>query len=62
MSKYTTYYNTRQDMYRKLAVQWKAWADDSQIAESQRIGMSFFFRHIGRRFGLITEFRDIGVM
>ena len=62
MSKYTTYYNTRQDMYRKLAETWKAWADDSDISETQRIGMSFFFRHIGRRFGLINEFKEIGVI
>ncbi len=62
MSKYTTYYNTRQEMYRKLAETWKAWADDSNISEIQRIGMGFFFRHIGRRFGLINEFKEIGVI
>ena len=62
MSKYVIYYNARQDMYRKLATYWKAWADDSQISETQRIGMGFFFRHIGKRFGLITEFKDIGVI
>ena len=62
MSKYTIYYSARQDMYRKLATRWKAWADDSQISETQRIGMSCFFRHIGKRFGLIKEFEDIGVI
>jgi hypothetical protein len=49
-------------MYRKLATRWKAWADASGISETQRIGMSFFFRHIGKRFGLITEFKAIGVI
>jgi hypothetical protein len=24
--------------------------------------MSLFFRHVGRRFGLIGEFKDIGVI
>ena len=62
MSKYVIYYSTRQDMYRKLAIHWKAWADDSNIVETQRIGMSLFFRHIGKRFGLIQEFKAIGVI
>ena len=62
MSKYTVYYNTRQDMYKKLAVQWKAWADENSLTESQVKGMSIFFRHIGKRFGLINEFKEIGVI
>lgn len=62
MSKYTTYYDTRQEMYRKLAETWKAWADGSELSESQQRGMSLFFRHIGRRFGLINEFKEIGVI
>lgn len=62
MSKYTIYYSTRQDMYRKLATHWKAWADDYEVSETQRLGMSFFFRHIGKRFGLIREFEEIGVI
>ena len=62
MSKYTIYYSTRQDMYRELAEKWKAWADGAGISETQKIGMGFFFRHIGRRFGLINEFKEIGVI
>ena len=62
MSRYVIYYNTRQHMYRELASTWKAWADGSNISETQRIGMSFFFRHIGKRFGLITEFAELGVI
>ena len=62
MSKYVIYYNTRQYMYRELATQWKAWANSSGISETQRIGMGYFFRHIGKRFGLINEFKDIGVI
>lgn len=62
MSKYVIYYNTRQHMYRELAARWKIWADASNISETQRIGMSLFFRHIGKRFGLINEFKDIGVI
>lgn len=62
MSRYVIYYSTRQSMYRELATQWKAWADSSGITETQKIGMSFFFRHIGKRFGLINEFKEIGVI
>ena len=62
MSKYVIYYNTRQHMYRELAHAWKSWADTADLSEVQQIGMSFFFKHIGRRFGLIQEFREIGVI
>ena len=62
MSKYVIYYNTRQYMYRELATKWKAWADTSDLSESQQRGMSLFFRHIGKRFGLINEFKEIGVI
>ena len=62
MSKYVIYYNTKQHMYKELAICWKAWADRASLSEMQRTGMSFFFKHIGKRFGLITEFKNIGVI
>ena len=62
MSKYVIYYSTRQYMYRTFAAQWKAWAEGSELSETQRLGMSLFFRHIGKRFGLINEFKEIGVI
>lgn len=62
MSKYTIYYNSRQQMFRSLAQQWKAWAECTNLSESEVRGMSLFFRHIGKRFGLITEFKEIGVI
>ena len=62
MSRYTIYYNTRQHMFRALAQQWKSWAEDAHLNESQIKGMSLFFRHIGKRFGLINDFKDIGVI
>jgi hypothetical protein len=49
-------------MYRELAAKWKEWADNSELSESQVRGMSLFFRHIGKRFGLINEFKNIGVI
>jgi hypothetical protein len=62
MSNYVIYYNTRQHMYRALATQWKAWADERPLSAEQVRGMALFFRHIGKRFGLINEFKDIGVI
>ena len=63
MSNYVIYYNTRKYMYRDMARAWKSWADSATSLTGEQIkGMSVFFRHIGKRFGLIQEFRDIGVI
>ena len=62
MSNYIIYYNTRQHMYRAMAEHWKAWSTTAGLSESQQRGMSLFFRHIGKRFGLIKEFKEIGVI
>ena len=63
MSKYVIYYSSRQQMYRRMAESWKAWADSTDyLSKDQAKGMSLFFRHIGKRFGLINEFKDIGVI
>ena len=62
MSRYTIYYSTRRDMYRKLATSWSEAARGFDLTEEQRRGMRLFFRHIGKRFGLINEFKNIGVI
>ena len=62
MSNYVIYYSGRKSMYRSLAQQWKTWSEGVQLSEEQVRGMSLFFRCIGKRFGLITEFKDIGVV
>ena len=62
MSRYVIYYSGRKSMYRDLAVSWKTWSDSVQLSEGQLKGMSLFFRHIGKRFGLINDFKDIGVI
>ncbi len=62
MSKYVIYYNTRQIMYLDLARAWKSWSDGECIPDTQIKGMSLFFRHIGKRFGLIKAFKRIGVI
>lgn len=63
MSRYVIYYSVRKHLYRRMAESWKAWADSADyLSCDQSKGMSLFFRHIGKRFGLLTEFKDIGVI
>ena len=62
MSKYTIYYDRRKIMYQDLAHAWKEWADGSDLTDYQISGMSLFFRQIGKRFGLINKFKEIGVI
>jgi hypothetical protein len=49
-------------MYRDLAVKWKKWSATSDLTEDQIRGVSLFFKTIATRFGLLTEFREIGVI
>ena len=62
MSKYTIYYSDRKRMYRNMATAWSAWADSASLSSVETIGMAKFFSSIARRFGLINEFREIGVI
>lgn len=62
MSRYTYYYIVNQNHYRFLANSWKAWADNACLSEKDIEGMTKFFKPIARRFGLIREFRKIGVI
>jgi hypothetical protein len=62
MSKYTMYYDSRQDAYRAMASRWSKWAETQKLAPYETMGISRFFKQIGRRFGLIGEFRELGVI
>lgn len=62
MSRYTYYYKLNQNHYKRLAINWKCWADTSALTEKDKKGMAKFFKPIARRFGLISEFRNIGVI
>lgn len=62
MSKYTTYYNNRQLMFRDLAINWAIFASARHLTATQTKGMKIFFRSIGKRFGLLTDFKKIGVI
>lgn len=62
MSKYTRYYNTHKDMYRSMALRWAKWSATSDLTSQKRHGVAMFFLTIAKRFGLVQEFRDLGVI
>jgi hypothetical protein len=62
MSKYTTYYKARQIMYKDLAANWAKFTEDMNLTDLQRMGMRLFFKPIARRFGLVKDFKNIGVL
>jgi hypothetical protein len=62
MSKYVVYYSGRKSMYRELAERWARWAKSVALTPDEVRGTSKFFYDIGVRFGLVTEFRKLGVI
>ncbi len=62
MSKYVIYYSSRKEMYRELADRWSRWSKSVQLTNDEIRGTSKFFYDIAVRFGLITEFRELGVI
>jgi hypothetical protein len=49
-------------MYKDLAVSWCKFAGSLNLTDLQKTGMRLFFRPIARRFGLVKEFKNIGVL
>ena len=62
MSKYTVYYMLKQNEYRDFAKDWAKATSNMSLTERQRRGMALFFKPIAVRFGLIKDFKDLGVM
>lgn len=62
MSRYTVYYTDKQQVFREFAHLWKQHIETLDLTDTQRKGMALFFSSIGRRFGLMKEFRGIGVI
>ena len=62
MSKYTMYYTSKQKQYKDFATSWAKLTSTMDLTERQRRGMALFFKPIARRFGLMQEFKDIGVI
>ena len=62
MSKYVVYYNKNQKVYKELAERWAKWAKTAKLTPEEVRGTSKFFYDIAVRFGLVTEFRELGVI
>ena len=62
MSKYVIYYDKNQKVYRELAERWARWAKSVNLTADEIRGTSKFFYDIAVRFGLITEFRELGII
>lgn len=62
MSKYTMYYNNKQQQYKDFATNWVKLTSGMGLTERQRRGMTLFFKPIARRFGLTQEFHDLGIL
>lgn len=62
MSRYTTYYNLKRIQYLEFARQWSTWAATANLSDVEAAGMRKFFKSLAMRFGLVTEFRDLGVI
>jgi hypothetical protein len=62
MSRYVVYYSCRKEMYRELAERWARWSKTVHLTPDEVRGTAKFFKDIGVRFGLVTEFRTLGVI
>lgn len=62
MSKYVCYYSARKTFYREMAEKWCRWREGATLTQSESDGISKFFFGLARRFGLIGEFREMGII
>ena len=62
MSNYIRYYNKNQKVSRELAERWSRWAKSVPLTPDEIRGTSKFFKDIAVRFGLVLEFRELGVI
>jgi hypothetical protein len=56
------YYNAKQTQYRDFAVAWSKLNMNETLSERQQRGMVLFFTPIARRFGLVQEFKSLGLI
>lgn len=62
MSNYVRYYNDRKNFYKVFATRWAAWREGAELSDLEAEGMTKFFKPIAKRFGLVQEFTEIGVI
>ena len=62
MSNYVRYYNDRKNFYKIFATRWASWAEGANLSSVEVEGMTKFFKPIAKRFGLVQEFTDLGIL
>ena len=62
MSSYVKYYNNNQIYYKGFAERWAKWSKSASLSSDELEGISKFFKAVAKRFGLITEFRELGII
>lgn len=62
MSYYVSYYNANRKLYKTLAECWVERANSSCLSQAERDSVTKFFRKKATRFGLVQDFRRIGVL
>ena len=62
MSSYVKWYNDRKNFYKVFATRWAAWAADAELTPVEVEGMAKFFKPIAKRFGLVQELNELGVI
>ena len=45
-----------------FAIQWQNWVSKVNISYGELLEYQTYFRKLGKRFGLITEFRENGII
>ena len=56
------YYSVHKDAYRDFAVKWAKWSETAKLTPTETEGIAKFFLPVGKRFGLIKEFRQLGII
>lgn len=62
MSYYTEYYNKNRSLYLTLAKCWVNQTNLTRVTDEDKLTISKFFLKKAIRFGLVQEFRSLGII
>jgi hypothetical protein len=62
MSSYVRWYNDRKNFYKVFATRWATWAAGAELTAVEVEGMTKFFKPIAKRFGLVQDFVELGIL
>jgi hypothetical protein len=55
-------YIKTKDEARELAIDWQQWASEESLSYSELIDWTDLFNRLGKRFGLMGEYRENGII